>query len=271
MMKTILITGAASGLGKALALRYAKAGFEVCVADLNALEGEKVAQSIVDAGGAAFFHSCDVTQQSDVDGLVAEIKTRWQSLDILVNNAGVATAGMLAHEDMEAWQWVMNINLLGHVRMSKAFVPLIKASSAEQRAIINIASQAGLTAVPGMGSYCASKAAMVSFSESLFLELSHDDIHVSVICPAFFDTNLDKSLRSNQQGMDQVVTKLLKKSGISADQIAAKVFDQSHNGKFMIVTHSQGRNAFLLKRFLPMNWYLKIVKKQTAKFVKKSV
>ena len=271
MMRKILITGAGSGLGEALAKKYSKEGSEICVADVSQEGGEAVVQHIQDAGGEAFFVKCDITQQCDVEKLVMTVAERWGSIDMLINNAGVASAGKIDSETMEQWQWVLDINLLGHVRMTKSCLPLLRNSEAADKTIINIASQAGLTAAPGMASYCVTKAAMVSLSETLHLELAPDEIHVAVVCPAFFDTNLNQSLRTSDEKMQAMVTKLIKKSGVSADEIAGKVFDAVNAKKFMIVTHKDGRRAYRLKRFLSMERYLKIVKKRTAKFLKKNV
>ena len=269
-MKKILITGAGSGLGRALALRYAKDGSEICVTDINAEGGQETVDLINGAGGSAFYLNCDITQQWDVDKLAIALAERWRSLDILINNAGVATAGQLEYESMEQWQWVLDINLLGHVRMTKGMLPLLRKSESTEKDIINIASQAGITAAPGMGSYCVSKAAMVSLSETSHLELAPEGIHVSVVCPAFFDTNLNKSLRSGDQKMQNVVDKMIKKSGVSADSIADKVFVGVAARKFMILTHKEGIKAHRLKRFLPIERYLSIVKKRTAKFIRKA-
>lgn len=267
-MKKILISGAGSGLGRALALRYAREGAEICVSDMQKEGGEATVQLIQDAGGNAFFMLCDITKQWDVDKLSLQLSERWRSLDLLVNNAGVATAGMLEFESMEQWQWVLDINVLGHVRMTKAFLPLLKVSEAADKSIINIASQAGLTPAPGMGSYSVSKAAMISYSETAYLELAHEGIHVSVVCPAFFDTNLNTSLRSDQAGMNEAVSKLIKKSGVTADAIAEQIFNQVKDRKFMLITHKDGRSAHRLKRYLPIDRYLKLMKKRTKKFIK---
>jgi NAD(P)-dependent dehydrogenase (short-subunit alcohol dehydrogenase family) len=267
-MQKVLISGAGSGLGKALAIRYARAGAEVCVSDVNVEAGQQVADLITADGSKAFFLQCDITKQWDVDKLALNLAERWSSLDVLINNAGVATAGLLEYESMEQWQWVLDINVLGHVRMTKAFLILLKASKADNRAIINIASQAGITTAPGMGSYSVSKAAIVSFSETSYLELVHDDIHVAVVCPAFFATNLSDSLRTEQPGMKEVVDKLSKKTGLGADDIAEQIFKQVADNKFMIITHKDGRSAHRLKRFLPIERYLNIVKKRTKAFVK---
>lgn len=268
-MRKILITGAGSGLGEALAKRYAQEGAEICIADVNEEGGNAVVQHIQNEGGEAFFIKCDITQQWDVEKLTMKLAERWRSIDVLINNAGVASAGMIDSETIEQWQWVLDINLLGHVRMTKTCLPLLRNSEAADKAIINIASQAGLTPAPGMTSYCVTKAAMVSLSETMHLELAHEGIHVAVVCPAFFDTNLNQSLRTSDPKMEAVVTKLIKKSGVTADEIAAKVFDSVIQKKFMIITHKEGLKAYRKKRFFSMERYLNIVKKRTKKFVKK--
>lgn len=269
-MKRVLITGAGSGLGRALALQYAQQGDEVCVADVNLEGGQETVALVTAAGGKAFFHACDITQQWDVDKLAIALAERWQSLDVLINNAGVASAGSIESERLDQWQWVLDINLLGQVRMTKAMLPLLRKSDAVERDIINIASQAGITPAPGMGSYSVTKAAMVSFAETAHLELAHEGIHVSAVCPSFFDTNLNQSLRSDDAGMQAVVTKMIKKSGVSADAIAEQILAKVKARKFLIVTHKEGRKAYRLKRFLPIERYLKIVKNRTKKFVKKA-
>jgi NAD(P)-dependent dehydrogenase (short-subunit alcohol dehydrogenase family) len=199
----VLITGGASGLGEALALHYATNSAQVCIADINVEGAQTVLKKIAEVGGSAFFLTCDITQQQDVDNLASTIKERWSGLDILINNAGVATGGVLEFEDIDQWQWVMNINVLGMVRMTPAFAPMMKAQ--KKASIINIASQAGITPISFMGSYNASKAAVVSFSETMHIELAKDNIQVSVVCPSFFPTNLDQGMRSTQPGVQELV------------------------------------------------------------------
>jgi len=109
---------------------------------------------------------------------------------------------------------------------------------------------------------------MVSFSETAYLELIHEGIWVSVVCPAFFDTNLNTSLRTNDSGMQGVVTKLIKKSGISAEKIADKIITDVAASKFLIMTHKEGINVYRLKRFIPIERYMKMIQKRTKKFIK---
>lgn len=264
MSKTVLITGGASGLGQALAHEYAKQGFEVCIADLNQERGESVCSQINKTGGCAFFIGCDITDESSIEQLKSELQTRWGKLDVLLNNAGVATGGALEFEDIEQWQWVMNINVFGMVRMCRAFVPMLEQQDTSQ--IINIASQAGITPISLMASYNASKASVVSFSETMHIELAARGIHVSVACPSFFATNLGESLRSKQPGIAELVGKMLSKSDIDAAEVARQIYHASESGKFMIITHKLGRQAFNMKRWLPNKRYLNMMKNKLKHF-----
>jgi len=264
-MKTVLITGGASGLGEALAWHYAKQNFEVCIVDLNAQRGHKVVDSITQSGATAFFLPCDITNETDIETLKQQLQSRWDKLDVLVNNAGVATGGALEFEDIQQWEWVININVLGMVRMCRAFVPIMKQQGGGK--IVNVASQAGITPAPLMGSYNASKAAVVSFSETMHLELQDSKIHVSVACPGFFSTNLDESLRSKQPGVAKLVSKMLHTySDITAAQVAETIYQDSEALKFMSITHKDGRSAFRFKRWLPPMRYLAMMKKQLRNF-----
>lgn len=265
MSQRALVTGGASGLGEALAKHYASQNFEVCIADLNPERGENVVNSITQAGGQAFFLPCDITDEAAIEDLQAKLQAQWKKVDVLINNAGVATAGALEFEDIEQWQWVLDINVLGMVRMCRTFVPWMKQQSGGK--IINVASQAGITPAPLMGSYNVSKAAVVSFSETMHLELANDNIHVSVACPGFFSTNLDESLRSKQPGVAQLVSKMLHKSSdITAAQVAEQVYQDSENTRFMTITHKDGRAAYRMRRWLPPMRYLNMMKQKLKHF-----
>ncbi len=267
-MKNILITGAGSGLGRALALKYAAQGCNVCVADRDVLAGNATVDLIDDAQGSAFFQECDIALPESVQRLATTLTDHWQSLDVLINNAGVATAGSLESESMEQWQWAIDINLLGQVRITQAMLPLLRRSNAYHRSIVNIASQAGITPVGRMGSYNVSKAGLIAFAEGLHFELAPENIHVSVACPSFFATNLHHSLRTDQEQMRTLVNKLVGGSAVSADEVADYIMEANAAREFMIVTHKAGRWAYRMKRFLPSRWYLNRVKKQLAALAK---
>lgn len=264
----ILITGGASGLGKALAEQYAEQGAQLWLIDINQSMLDATADELRDNGATVHASLCDITQQAQIDTLRQQVGEQWQGLDCLINNAGIATGGMLHWDDIKQWQRVLDINVLGMVRMTQAFIDLLRH---ERGSIINVASQAGLTPIPMMGSYNASKAAVISFSETMAVELSKDRIQVSVVCPAFFPTNLDKSLLSKQPGLAQTVTKLLKNSPMSATDVANYVVEKASQGHYLIQPHSIGRKTYWLKRLLPRNTYLKTVRKQTRKLMGKAL
>ena len=155
----------------------------------------------------------------------------------------------------------MEINLFGIVNMCQQFVPIFKQQGIGS--IVNVASQAGLTPIPFMSSYNASKAAVVSLSETLRLELADDNINVSVLCPGFFKTNLGSSLRTQLPTMEKLLGKLFDKSPINAAQVADIAYQGESKKQFLLLTHQQGKRLYQLKRLLPLHWYFKLVLKQT--------
>lgn len=263
MQQRVLVTGGASGLGKAIALQWAKQGADIFIADLHEERAAETVSEIQALGRQAYFLRCDVTNDSDIAELHTNVIEKMGGLDLLVNNAGVATAGSVLEEDIEQWQWVLDINVLGVVRMTRAFVPLFKQQG--HGYLLNVASQAGITPAPLMASYSASKAAVVSFSETMKLELIDDNIDVSVLCPGFFKTNLDESVRSKNPAMRGVVTKLLERANIGAEDVAKCSFDAVQNKQFMILSHSEGKKAYWIKRWMP-NYYFRMMIKHTERF-----
>ncbi len=259
MSRCIIITGAASGLGLALATEFATQPCDLLLLDKDIQGAQALASKLASEQVSCQAVECDITQDEDIASFVAQLDSQGKQIDVLVNNAGVATAGALDFESIEQWQWVLNINLLGMVRLTQALHKRIQPGGQ----IINIASQAGITPIPMMASYNASKAAVVSFSETMHLELAHQGIHVCVACPSFFATNLDKSLRSTQPGVDKLMQKFLSRSDITAQQVAQSIITQAQDKVFLILTHKAGKQAYWLKRLLPARRYLNMIKRKT--------
>ena len=260
----LLITGGATGLGKSLALIWAKnhrSAIKICIADLNQMRGEATVAELESLGAHAFFMQCDIAKQDDITHLRAVIQSQWGGLDIIINNAGVASAGSLEGETIEQWQWVLNINLLGMVRICQTFNPVFKEQG--HGYFINIASQAGLTPIPFMGSYNATKAAVVSFSETMKLELSVDNIDVSVVCPSFFKTHLDESMRTEEPALKKMMARAFEKSELSALQVANIIYQAAQKRTFLILTHKLGKQAYLMKKLLPEALYIKTMLNKT--------
>ncbi|RUO27141.1 short chain dehydrogenase [Aliidiomarina minuta] len=252
----VFITGGASGLGLAIAQVCLQQGWKVCVGDLAATP----TQELKTAPPEQFIYQrCDVTQEADLQAAADHLQQQWGGIDVLINNAGVAQVGAIDDVSMQDWRWIMDINLLGVVAGCKAFTPLLKAQG--QGHIVNIASMAGLLDVANMSSYNVSKAAVVSLSETLQNELLPFGIHTTVVCPSFFRTNLGDSMRSTVPGMDKTLDKLMNKSELSADDIAQRIILAIERQTFYLLPHKQGRRLWLLKRFLPRNWYLRLMQR----------
>jgi len=250
-------------LGQSIALAWASKNnnVKICIADIHNIRGEETLSMLNARGIDGFYQHCDITLDEDVNTLISALETRWGGVDLVFNNAGVATGGSLADESIAQWQWVIDINLLGMVRVSQAVLPLFKKQGSGY--FVNIASQAGLTPIPYMNSYNAVKAAVVSLSETMKLELAPDNIDVSVVCPSFFKTNLDESMRSDNPAMHKMMARLFKKSDMTREAVANTIYDQVKQKRFLILTHKLGKRAFLMKKLLPSSRYINSMLKQT--------
>ncbi|NRR32533.1 SDR family oxidoreductase [Oxalobacteraceae bacterium] len=257
----VIITGGAGGLGRALALRYARAGWKVCITDLNDSLGEATLAELLKITPEAMYCHADVTQEADLQAVAQALQTTWGGVDVLVNNAGVAGAGAIEDTTLADWEWIININLLGVVRGCRVFTPMFKRQGHGQ--IINIASMAGLLDVPLMASYNVSKAAVVALSGTLEQELMADNIAVSVVCPSFFKTNLDSTMRSGDPHLKKMVNKLLEKGALNADLVADCIFTGAAQRKPLILPHAAGARMWLAKRFLPHAIYTNMLQKST--------
>lgn len=254
----VFVTGGASGLGRAIVERFARSGARVCIGDVDEKGGSEVAARL---GGGTFFLRCDVTKDEDFDRAKAELEARWGGVDVVVNNAGVAQAGPIDAVPMDDWKWIVDINLLGVVRGCRTFTPLFKKQRSGH--LVNVASMAGLLDVPFMSSYNATKAAVVSLSETLQNELEEEGIRVSVVCPSFFKTNIAASMRATDPGLRAATERFLSRSPLTADDVANDVYEAVESGRFYVLSHKDGRAAWMMKRLLPRRFYAAVLRKQT--------
>jgi NADP-dependent 3-hydroxy acid dehydrogenase YdfG len=242
MADRVLVTGGASGFGRAIATRYQKAGWRVLVSDVDAEAAGRAAKEI----GASSV-GLDVTDDEDWANARDWCEREWGGLDVLVNNAGVAAGGRFEKIGMADWDWIWEINLKGVVRGCRTFVPDFKARGAGH--LVNVASLAGIMNLPAMSSYNVTKAAVISLSDTLRLELEPYGVHTTVVCPAFVRTNLGERLRSPDPALAKMMDRLMSSSKITAEDVADQVFDAVARKKFLLLTHPDGRRSALLKRF----------------------
>ncbi|MCZ7416529.1 MULTISPECIES: SDR family NAD(P)-dependent oxidoreductase [unclassified Streptomyces] len=240
MSRRVLVTGGASGLGAALAAGFARQGDRVLVTDRAGEHGPLPA--------TAAYQRLDVTSDADWAAARARVEEEWGGLDVLVNNAGVAAGGRIDVLTLDDWRWITDINLFGVVRGCRTFTPLLKGQRSGH--IVNIASMAGLVHPPGSASYNAVKAAVVALSETLRHELTPYGITTSVVCPSYFRTNLAESLPGSDPLMEQVASRLITRSRLDADTVAAIVLEGVRKGRGVVLTDRPGRRAYWSKRLL---------------------
>ena len=245
----LFISGAASGLGKELALTYGKDGGKVCIADLNEERGLETVNEVKSLGGDAFFQKVDVRSIDDIEAAKDAMIEHWQGVDIVINNAGVASAGIFEKIDLDTWDWMLSINLMGVVRGCKVFTPWFKQQ--QQGHFVNIASMAGLINPPGMADYNVAKAGVIALSETLRGELHPHNIHTTVVCPSFFQTNLIESLKTTDDVSAEGFDKLLGTSKISAADIANMIKAAVADKVFDLLPHEQAQVAYQYKQTHP--------------------
>jgi NAD(P)-dependent dehydrogenase (short-subunit alcohol dehydrogenase family) len=256
--KRIVITGGASGLGRALALRFAADRWRVAIADLKVEEAEQTLAQVRAAGGDGLVQRCDVRADADWEALRQRVKDEWRGVDVIVNNAGVGAAGSLVETPLADWEWMLDINLLGVVRGCRTFVPMLL----EQRSghVVNVASFAAIASAPGMVAYNVAKAGVLSLSESLRAEVFDEGVDVTVACPAFFQTNLLDSFRSPDPGVKAKVMRLMQRARITADDVAGDIHRAVMNRRFLVISHEDARWQHRLKRVAPEFFYREVRK-----------
>ena len=203
--KVALVTGAASGIGRATALAMAREGASVVVSDLNIEGGEETVTLIGDQSRAAFVHA-DVTDAASVDALVNRTVEIFGKLDCAVNNAGVLSARAPMHEiPDETYDFVMDVNVRGvWLCMKREIVQMLKQGSG---AIVNTASCVGLVAVPGASEYVASKHAVVGLTRTAAVDYAADGIRVNCVCPGNIKTNMTRGLWTDPERLELMISR----------------------------------------------------------------
>ena len=199
--RAALLTGAATGIGRATAMLFAREGASVVIADINASGGRKTAADITAAGGRAWFEEADVASSADVHRLVEKSADLMGSLNLVVNNAGVMRAALVADFEESDWDLTMAVNVKSIFLTTRAAHSHLKQSG--KGVILNTASTAAYRGGPGIAAYSASKGAVVAFTRVLAKELAPDHIRVNCVCPGYIDTPFNKPAIEFIGGMEE--------------------------------------------------------------------
>jgi NADP-dependent 3-hydroxy acid dehydrogenase YdfG len=252
--KVAVITGAASGIGRAVATRTAAEGMKVVLADIEKDALEDVALELSARGADVLAVSTDVADAASVQELRDRALEHYGAVHLVHNNAGVGVSNPIWEVSEEDWRWILGVNLWGVVHGIAAFVPLLVAQ--EEGHVVNTASIAGLTTAPSLGPYNATKQAVVAISETLFKDLhaaGADGVGVSVLCPGFVQTRIAESNRNRPAwapdrdvagGAERrAFVQAMVDGGLPPDSVADRVIDAVRTKTFYVLTHPELRDA----------------------------
>jgi NAD(P)-dependent dehydrogenase (short-subunit alcohol dehydrogenase family) len=245
-----VVTGAASGLGKALSLELAARGCELLLLDVQEEPLAAVKKEIEGHGVRAETFVGDVANMEVLERAAAHGLDTLGPVDFVANNAGVAVSGPFEEISLQDWEWIVGINMWGVIYGCRAFVPQLRAAGGG--AILNVASAAGLLNAPRMSPYNVTKAAVISLSETLSTEYAREGITVSALCPTFFETAILDDARGIFRDNEMKLARgMMKRSKIQAADVAKIAIDQALAGKSTIVPMNDGRWLWRLKRAIP--------------------
>jgi len=241
--RAAIVTGGSSGIGRSIALEFAREGADVCVADVrhdpkDVEETEPTAEKAADLPGEAIFRETDVTDPGSVQSTVADAADAFGGLDVLVNNAGIARDGMVHEASEDDWHDVVEVNLSGAYRCAKAAMPHIRES--EHGRVINVASQMGFVGFGESAAYCASKGGLVNLTRQMAVDYSPEGVTVNGICPGPIKTSMtrdesnDAAWYEDESKLDQYEEMVLTPTiGQPEDIGRAAVFVASEDARFM--------------------------------------
>ena len=253
--KVAAVTGAASGLGRSMALAFAAEGMDLALADVDEVNLSSVQEEVLAKGVRTITLKVDVSNAQQVEIFRDQTLTRLGGVHVVCNNAGVSPLGAVWENSAADWQWILGVNLWGVVHGVRAFAPHLIAQ--DEGHIINTASVSGLISPPGSGAYNVTKHAVVALSESLHHDLRerNSKVGVSVLCPAYVPTGIVDSERSRPKELaastkseqtlarEAMLRKAVKSGKVSADQVAQAVVAAIKDERFYILTHPKIKGA----------------------------
>ncbi len=248
--KIALVTGAASGIGRAIALRLAREGAHLFLLDIDAAGLSKVVHAAKQLGVEAIGNLCDVSKPKQIARSSEQVLNRWGTVDILVNNAGITYYGQTAQMSQEHWDRLLAINLRGPIQFTRELLPVMLDNGDAH--VLNVASICGLVGMGRVAAYTTSKFALVGFSESLRAEYGRRGLGVTALCPGFVDTNL---FSSAPLGTDVKESKRPPKILLATpEKIAARAVKAIYRNQGVVVVQPYARLLHLSKRYCP--WLL---------------
>jgi short-subunit dehydrogenase len=251
--KIALVTGAASGIGCAIALRLADEGAVLLLVDIDAAGLEETAAAAREKGVHVLTRRCNMAEPREVSAVVQEALSRWNGVDILVNNAGITYYGKVERMSGEHWDNLMRVNLLSHIQFTRELLPSLLER--EEAHVLNVCSVLGLVGMPKVTAYCASKFGMVGFSEALRNELGRYGLGVTALCPGFVRTNLFTNAPLEESAEEHKIPPRIITT--TPERVANAAIKAIYRNRRLVVMEPFARFMYGMKRFAP--WLLDFI------------
>lgn len=248
--KVAVVTGSASGIGRATALRLANRGCRLALADIDRDGLESIAKELTELGATVSTHVVDVSASDQMESFAGEVEDLYGAVDILVNNAGVAIAGTFADQRLEDLEWLVGINYWGVVYGCHYFLPLLKRP--DEAHIVNVSSMFGFLGLPEQSGYCATKAAVRALSESLWTELRPQKIGVTSIHPGCINTSIIASSRMDDDGDRDSAQEFFSLRGAPPDAVAVAIVRGIEKNRLRVRVRPESVISEWLKRLFPV-------------------
>lgn len=255
--KIAVITGAASGIGRELALQMSREGAAIIAADYDKKNLDETEKLVKSSGGTAFGFKVDISDSKQVNKFAADVKKKHGSIDMLINNAGVTLFGKFDELKMADFEWIMNINLWGAIYTTKAFLPELKDKQGAY--LVNVASIFGVIGTGNQSAYCATKFGLRGFTEALQDELHAFPVKVISVLPGGIKTNIAKNARVIKDGSvlkdtAKLEKRLAKISKTTAAEAASQIIEGMRKNKARIRIGSDARFLDRLQRLVPVKY-----------------
>jgi len=248
--RTAIVTGAASGLGRALCERLARDGYCVAICDIDLSGAAETLARVEAAGGSGRIEPLDVADPAAWQSLRERLEQDWPHLDLLVNNAGVAVSGDVGRCSLDDWHWIVDANLWGVIHGCHVCVDWLKRNPRGSH-VINTSSLAAIGSFPGMAAYNVTKAAVVSFSETLHSELGRHGVGVTVLCPSFFPTALIDNGRFASPAERRIAKAEFTRTTLTAEAVADAAVRAVVRKQLYVILPAKARVIWWIKRLSP--------------------
>ncbi|MFM8635357.1 MAG: SDR family NAD(P)-dependent oxidoreductase [Planctomycetia bacterium] len=245
-----VITGAASGLGRAIALELADAGWRICLTDLDEARLEAVRAEVDRRGGDGIPVALDVRDPALWSALHDRLRNEWPTLELLVNCAGVGATGEVGRLPEGHWRRVLDTNLLGTALGCETFLPWLREHLTRSH-VVNVASIAGIIAPPSMAAYSASKAGVIALSDAIAAECARRRPGVTVVCPGFFRSGLLDTWHFSADLESREARRRMAAARWTSDAVAARVVRAIDRDRRYVVVGRTARSLWRLKRLAP--------------------